>query len=75
MYVSMAIMNLRATAANEIMFARDFFCKNFERKNCHVGGVVLVLVSPVCIRPDFSDCFTGEDVFKKVLFLDGTDDG
>ena len=73
--MSMAIMNLRATAANEIMFARDCFCKNFERKNCHGGGVVLVLVSPVCLRPEFSDCVTGADVLKKVLFLDVTDDG
>ena len=42
----------------------DLFCKNFERKHCPGGGVVVVLVSSVWRCPDFCDYVTGVDVFN-----------
>ena len=64
MSVSMVILNLHFTAANESMFAREYLLKHFERKLYHGGGVVVVLVYPVFVLLKFFTCVKGTDVFN-----------
>ena len=49
--------------------------KNFERKYCHCGGVVVVLVYPIFISLDLFAFVTSVDVFNEFLILDVTDGG
>ena len=59
-YLSIVVLNLLATAANEIMFAR-YFLLNF-----HGSGLIITLLSPISIRPKSFDCITGMDVSNEV---------
>ena len=44
-------------------------------KHFHGGDIVVVLVSPVCMIPEFFSCVTDMDIFDKVFIIYGTDGG
>ena len=49
----------------------NYCCKNFESKHYYGGGVVLVLLSHVCIHPESFACITDVDVFNYLFVVDG----
>ena len=71
--VSIVILNLDVTAAKYSMFTRDCSFKKLQRvKHLEICGVVIVLVSIICVCPEFLSCITGLDILDKTIFSNVT---
>ena len=70
---SMVTLNLDATAAKWSMFARYCSLNNPQKKNVKSCGVVIVLVSTICLCSEFLSCIIGLDVLDKTLVSNVTD--
>ena len=58
-----------------VLLQGGFLLKNFKWYNCHVCGVILILMAPVGARPGFFACITGVDVLIKVSIPEWADSG